>query len=92
LKRLLQNFHAKYEKMYTFSMRWRAAEFLTFRRKITAPRRPLQTAMTRKAGADVETARRGSRACLFDGNPAGLDTPVYIGTGRSPATSSPARH
>jgi N-methylhydantoinase A len=77
LQTLLQNFHAKYEKMYTYSMGWREAEFLTFRLKVTAPRRPLQMAMMRKASADVETARRGSRACLFDGNPTRLDTPVY---------------
>ena len=77
LQALLQNFHTKYEKMYTYSMSWREAEFLTFRLKVTAPRRPLQMATTGQASADVETARRGSRACLFDANPARLDTPVY---------------
>jgi N-methylhydantoinase A len=31
LQVLLQTFHAKYHKMYTYSMNWRAAEFHTFR-------------------------------------------------------------
>ena len=35
---LLQNFHTLYEKMFTYSMPWRAAEFLTYRLKVTSPR------------------------------------------------------
>jgi N-methylhydantoinase A len=77
LERLLQNFHAKYETLYTYSMSWRAAEFLTFRLKVTAPPRPLQMAAGGKAAVGVETTRRGSRSCLFDGNAARVDTPTY---------------
>ncbi len=77
LQALLAAFHAKYEKMYTYSMPWRAAEFLTFRLKATAPRRPVSLAADAAAGTPVETARRGTRACLFDGEPARVDTPVY---------------
>ena len=75
LKELLKTFHAKYEKMYTYSMAWRDAEFLTFRLKVTAPRRPVNLASGAQASSSAESARRGSRHCLFDGNP--VDTPVY---------------
>lgn len=74
---LLQNFHAKYEKMYTYSMKWREAEFLTFRLKVTIPPRPMELTVEKKAAGNVEAARRGSRKCLFDGNPERTDTPAY---------------
>jgi len=75
LQALLQNFHAKYEAMYTYSMAWREAEFLTFRLKVTAPRRAVNLAANAQASGNIETARRGSRRCLFDGKVA--DTPAY---------------
>jgi N-methylhydantoinase A len=74
---LLQNFHTLYEKMFTYSMPWRAAEFLTFRMKVTAPPRSVKLAANAKAAVDLATARRGSRPCLFDGNPRRVETPVY---------------
>jgi N-methylhydantoinase A len=74
---LLANFHGKYKKMYTYSMVWRAAEFLTFRLKVTTPPRPLTMAAGAKGASSVETARRGSRACLFNGGAARVDTPSY---------------
>ena len=77
LQALLQNFHTKYEKMYTYSMPWREAEFHTFRLKVTTPRRPVKMATHAPAADAVSAARRGSRQCLFDGNPARVDTPVY---------------
>jgi N-methylhydantoinase A len=73
---LLQNFHAKYEKMYTYSMTWRAAEFLTFRLKVTAPPRPIHMAAGSAAASSVETARRGIRRCLFDDG-VRVETPTY---------------
>jgi len=77
LQTLLANFHAKYEKMYTYSMPWRAAELLTFRLKATAPRRPVEMAMPARAAAKAPVARRGSRQCLFDGDARRVETPVY---------------
>jgi N-methylhydantoinase A len=74
---LLENFHAKYMSMYTYSMSWREAEFLTFRLKVTAPRRAMKMATTARATGGVETARRGSRSCLFDGSAARVETPAY---------------
>ena len=77
LQALLQNFHTRYEKMYTYSMTWRDAEFLTFRLKVTAPRRPVNLASTAHAAGSIEAARRGSRRCLFDGDPNAVETPAY---------------
>ncbi len=74
---LLANFHARYEKMYTYSMSWREVEFLTFRLRVTAPRRPVEMAASAKASSSVETARRGSRSCLFERSAARVDTPAY---------------
>jgi N-methylhydantoinase A len=77
LQVLLTNFHSKYEKMYTYSMPWRGAEFLTFRLRVTTSRRPMTLAANVAASNSIESARRGSRRCLFDGNPQRVDTPVY---------------
>jgi N-methylhydantoinase A len=77
LRLLLQRFHDKYEKMYTYSMTWRAVEFLTFRLKVTTPPRSVQMAAGAKATGSVEIARRGTRQCLFDGDAKRVDTPTY---------------
>ena len=77
LQTLLANFHAMYEKMYTYSMPWRAAELLTFRLKATAPHRPVEMAMPARTNPNVEMARRGSRQCLFEGSATRVETPVY---------------
>ena len=77
LQALLANFHAKYEKMYTYSMPWREAEFHTFRLKVTAARRPVKMAAHAGGTLGVEAARRGSRLCLFDADQARVETPAY---------------
>ena len=77
LQALLQNFHTKYERMYTYSMLWRPVEFHTFRLKVTAMRQAVKMAANAPAAAAVEAARRGSRMCLFDGNPTQVETPAY---------------
>ena len=77
LKTLLENFHAQYEKLFTYNMPWRAAEFLTYRLKVTSASRPVQMAVLTGAAASVEAARRGSRLCVFDGHPEPVQTPVY---------------
>ena len=63
--------------MYTYSMPWREAEFLTFRLKVTAPAPPMRMAAGKKAAGSVELARRGSRLCLFEGHSNRVETPVY---------------
>ena len=77
LKALLQNFHTQYEKLFTYNMPWRSAEFLTYRLKVTSASRPIQTAVLSGAGTNVETARRGSRMCVFDGDAKPIETPAY---------------
>jgi len=77
LPELLQNFHTKYHGMYTYSMPWREAEFLTFRLKVSAPPKPVQMVAGERASGSVEAARRGARACLFDDKATRVDTPVY---------------
>jgi N-methylhydantoinase A len=77
LQALLHNFHSKYESMFTYSMPWRAAEFLTFRLRATTPPRSVELAATAKAAGDIATASRGARWCLFDGNPKRVETPAY---------------
>ena len=74
---LMENFHTKYHKLYTYSMKWREAEFLTFRLKVTAPPKPMQMTAEKQASGSVESARRGSRACLYAGSSERVDTPVY---------------
>ncbi len=74
---LLANFHTTYEKMFTYSMAWRAVEFLTYRLKVTSPPRKVEMMVHAKAASGVEKARRGSRMCLFEGNAAPVDTPAY---------------
>ncbi len=77
LQLLLQRFHAKYEKLYTYSMTWRDAEFLTFHLKVTAPPRPVQLGAEVASGRSVDAARRGVRSCLFDGSAQREEVPVY---------------
>jgi len=75
LQVLLNNFHAKYEKLYTYSMPWRTTELLTYRLRATAPRRPVEIAVPARATTNVELARREYRQCLFEG--ARAQTPAY---------------
>ena len=77
LKLLLQNFHTQYEKLYTYSMPWRAAEFLTYRLRVTSASRPLKPAQLGRASSGIEAARRGSRSCLLEGRSKHLEVPVY---------------
>lgn len=77
LKALLENFHAQYEKLFTYNMPWREVEFLTYRLKVTSASRPIQTAVLTRSADGVEAARRGSRLCLFDGHSKPVETPAY---------------
>jgi N-methylhydantoinase A len=77
LQALLHNFHTKYESMFTYSMAWRAAEFLTFRLRVTTPPRSVELAANAKPAADIATASRGSRWCLFNGDLKRVETPAY---------------
>ncbi|MBI2316466.1 MAG: hydantoinase/oxoprolinase family protein [Betaproteobacteria bacterium] len=77
LKGLLSAFHTQYEKLYTYSMPWRAVEFLTYRLKVTSAPRKVEMALLERSSKGVESARRGARACLFEGETKAVETPAY---------------
>jgi N-methylhydantoinase A len=74
---LLQNFHTQYEKLYTYSMPWRAVEFLTYRLKVTSPPRKVELAADTKSMTGLDNCRRGARMCLFEGSSDRIETPAY---------------
>ncbi len=75
IDQLVQRFHQRYKQIYTYSMLWLPVEFLTFRLRVTAPRRPVELPQASACGSDVEAARRGRRRCRFDAGP--IEAPVY---------------
>jgi N-methylhydantoinase A len=74
----VDNFHQAHEELYTFNMRWKAVEFLTFRLRATTPRMPFELRRVPEAGADAEHARKHHRPCWWDGEQ--IDTPIYDGS------------
>jgi N-methylhydantoinase A len=70
--------HAKHEDLFTFSMPWVPAQFLTFRLVATAARTTFELRGGPEAEVDASTAIRRSRVCYWQG--AAVDTPVYDGT------------
>jgi len=77
LEATVNEFHRQHEKLYTFRMPWKAAEFLTFRLRATAPRAPFHLRQIDEGGPDGAGAIKRRRRCWFDGQEA--DTPVYDG-------------
>ncbi len=74
----VNEFHRQHEKLYTFRMPWKAAEFLTFRLRATAPRAPFHLRQIDAGGTDAAGAIKRRRRCWFEGRE--VDTPVYDGT------------
>jgi N-methylhydantoinase A len=74
----VNEFHRQHEKLYTFRMPWKAAEFLTFRLRATAPRAPFHLRQIDAGGPDGASAIKRRRRCWFEGRE--IDTPVYDGT------------
>jgi N-methylhydantoinase A len=58
-------------------MPWKAAEFLTFRLRATAPRAPFHLRQIDAGGLDAVGAIKRRRHCWFDGQE--VDAPVYDG-------------
>jgi len=77
LESTVNEFHRQHEKLYTFRMPWKAAEFLTFRLRATAPRAPFHLRQIDAGGPDGASAIKRRRRCWFDGQE--VDTPVYDG-------------
>jgi N-methylhydantoinase A len=78
LEATVNEFHRQHEKLYTFRMPWKAAEFLTFRLRATAPRAPFHLRQIDAGGTDAAGAIKRRRRCWFEGRE--VDTPVYDGT------------
>jgi len=78
LEATVNEFHRQHDKLYTFRMPWKAAEFLTFRLRATAPRAPFHLRRIDAGGPDGAGAIKRLRRCWFDGQE--VDTPVYDGT------------
>ena len=70
-------FHDRHKELYTFNMHWKGVEFLTFRVRATAPKKPIQMKSDEIAGPDPSAAIKGHRQAWFDGEE--RDTPVYDG-------------
>jgi N-methylhydantoinase A len=74
---VINAFHDRHKELYTFNMHWKGVEFLTFRVRATAPKKPIEMKSTEIAGPDASAAIKGHRQAWFDGQE--LDTPVYEG-------------
>jgi len=77
LQEAVANFHKRHHELYTFSMGFRAVEFLTFRVKATARKAPFQIEEIPQGGKNPEEALKRRRNCLFDGKT--FEVPVYDG-------------
>jgi N-methylhydantoinase A len=70
-------FHDRHKELYTFNMHWKGVEFLTFRVRATAPKKPIRMSSSEVSGPDASGAIKSYRKAWFDGQ--NLDTPVYDG-------------
>ncbi|MBI2361122.1 MAG: hydantoinase/oxoprolinase family protein, partial [Deltaproteobacteria bacterium] len=73
----VESLHKRHHELYTFSMRFRAVEFITFRLKATARRVSFQLEEIPGGDENPQGALKRRRSCIFDGN--AIDTPVYDG-------------
>lgn len=78
IESVIQAFHDRHKELYTFNMHWKGVEFLTFRVRATAPKKPIRMQSTEPAGPDASGAIKGHRKAWFEGQR--LDTRVYEGT------------
>ncbi len=74
----VNEFHRQHEKLYTFQMPWKSAEFLTFRLRATVPRAPFHLRRIGVGGPDGASAIKRRRRCWFEERE--VDTTVYDGT------------
>ena len=74
---VILHFHDRHKELYTFNMHWKGVEFLTFRVRATAPKKPIKMQSAELSGPDASAAIKGHRQAWFDGSE--LNTPVYDG-------------
>jgi N-methylhydantoinase A len=63
LEATVNEFHRQHEKLYTFRMPWKAAEFLTFRLRATVPRAPFHLRQIEEGGPDGASTIKRRRHC-----------------------------
>ncbi len=73
LDQLVARFHEKHRQMFTYNLPWLDVEFLTFRLRVTAPRKQIGR-LTVNTGKPSSAAGRATRKVLFEEG--ALDTPV----------------
>jgi N-methylhydantoinase A len=75
---ILDGFHKRHEDLYTFSMPWRAVEFITFRLKATVRRGAITLMKIQSGSEDASSALKRKRVCRLSGRD--VEVPVYDGT------------
>jgi N-methylhydantoinase A len=75
LEKLAKDFHAKHEKLYTFSLPWVPVELRNLRLIAKVAGKQLQFQEIASAGEDVSKAQKRMRICYFDNKH--IETPVY---------------
>jgi N-methylhydantoinase A len=77
IEKVIDVFHDRHKELYTFNMHWKGVEFLTFRVRATAPKKPIQMQSSKLGGPDASAALKSRRQAWFNGKK--RDTPVYDG-------------
>lgn len=77
LKEAAANFHKRHQELYTFSMNFRAVEFLNFRLKATARKAPFHLEKIPAGRRKPQGSLKRKRDCVFNGK--SYPTPVYDG-------------
>ncbi len=78
LSQAVEELHKKHHSLYTFSMPWLSAEFLTFRLRASSRRREFSLAdIPEGSSQPLEGALKARRRCRFGGD--WIDTPIFDG-------------
>jgi len=77
VKEAVAKFHKRHQELYTFSMNFRAVEFLNFRLKATARKAAFQLEKIAQGKKKPEGSLKRRRTCIFNGK--SFNTPVYDG-------------
>ncbi len=87
VEQLVQNFHAKHLQLFTYNLPWLGVEFLTFRLRVTAPRRMVERPRVATGAGSAANSHRGARRVLF--NDGARETQVYDWDGLRPGEVVP---
>jgi N-methylhydantoinase A len=87
---LVSDFHEQHRKFFTYNLPWLGVEFLTFRLRVTTPRRELGMSRVATGKGGSSTGIEGTRTVYFEDG--ARETPVYSWDNLSPGdtVSGPA--